>query len=192
MTMMITRSSTALANSVAWSPRMPSWMEPTMAIAPMQTVRDAVTKAPMKPPSDSLFVLTLSQAPKRSIRSSRSSSSPRTAPTASERIIIMVPCTVSAPPSARSICESAPETPTNSTLTPMALISVFCSRSGMRRPPSRPASPPTTIAATLTIVPNPCIRASPLLSLVSSQYSTGFRPLQAKKEARSGPFVCYI
>ena len=106
-------------------------------------------------------------------------------------IIIMVPCTVSDPFSTRSICESAPEIPTNSTLTPMVLISVFCSCSGMRRPPSSPARPPATIAAALTIVPSPCICASPFC-LVSSQYSTGFRPLQAKKEVRSRPFVCYI
>ena len=39
------KSMTALANRIEWSPYMPSWIEPMTAMAPIQTVSEAVTKA---------------------------------------------------------------------------------------------------------------------------------------------------
>ena len=62
-----------------------------MAMAPMQTVNDAVRKASMKPVSFSFPVRFRSQVPKRSNRPSRSMISPISAPSAREMIIIMVP-----------------------------------------------------------------------------------------------------
>ena len=90
MVMMII-SSTDLANRVAWSPLMPSWMEPMMAMAPTHTVREAETKALMNCPSPWLPVRSRSQVPNRWSQSSRFSSSPTKPPAAREITIITVP-----------------------------------------------------------------------------------------------------
>ena len=82
MTQTITISSSALRARVEWSPEMPSWMEPTTAMAPMQTVREAETKPSTNRFSRALPVFTFSQLPNCSIRRSRLIHSPSSDPTA--------------------------------------------------------------------------------------------------------------
>ena len=147
---------------------MPSWIAPTMAIAPMHTVSDAVTNPLTNPASPSLPVLARSQTPNCSKRASRSIASPMTAPTARLMRIVMVPPEESAelPSEAvatASIFSMAPPMPRKRTARPQAWMSASCSFCVMRRRPSRPTTPPTTMQHTLMMVPRPCTRFAPFV-----------------------------
>ena len=82
ITAMMMKSSTDLTARVEKSPVRPSWIAPTMAIAPMQTVREAVTNALTNCRSPSLPVFFFSHSPKRSNPFSIPRSSPMTVPAA--------------------------------------------------------------------------------------------------------------
>ena len=97
MTMMMIRSRMDLAPRVDQSPEMPSWMAPMMAMAPMQTVRDAVTKPLTKPWSFALPVFLFSHSPKRSKRCSILMISPMSPPKARQMTSSIPP-----PPGSRS------------------------------------------------------------------------------------------
>ena len=141
----------------------PSWMAPTMAMAPMQTVRELVTKASTNRASLALPVLILSQAPKRSKPSSILKSSPMTVPMARHRTINMErPLLMEAafPASSIVICSMPSMVPAiaiKSTLIPQTLQIASCCSSLKRRPAKCPAIPPATTAAVLINVPVPGI-----------------------------------
>ena len=119
----IIKSRMDLVYRVAASPVRPSWMEPTMAIAPIHTVREAVTKPWMNWLSPPRSALAFSQAPSCSMRRSRSMNSPASAPRASARImarVLPVPAEERTPFSAVSIPASAPEAPMNRVASPRA------------------------------------------------------------------------
>ena len=135
-----------------------------MAIAPMHTVREAVTKPWMNWLSPPRSALAFSQAPSCSMRRSRSMNSPASAPRASARImarVLPVPAEERTPFSAASIPARAPEAPMNRVASPRAfkIPSWQCSF----RPPlaSRPSEPPAIMARTLAMVPVPIMENSP-------------------------------
>ena len=140
---------------------MPSWMEPTMAMAPMHTVNEAVTKASTNRASLALPVFRFSQLPKRSIPSSRFNSSPIRDPRAMQPMISMAPPPVTLEPSTVSIPSKAPEMPRNRVLTPQALHRESCTPSLKNRPKIMPHTPPATIARVLMTVPSPTILSPP-------------------------------
>ena len=134
---------------------MPSWMEPTIAMAPMHTVSELVTNPSTKELSPSLPVLARSHTPRSSKRLSRLMASPISDPAAKEETIIIDPVETSAPLSSASMPDNAPASPTKSTLTPVAFMRVSCTRGVKSPPPSMPTTPPTTMSATLMMVPSP-------------------------------------
>ena len=122
MTIMMIRSRTALVARMEKSPVRPSSIDPTMAMAPMHTVSDAVTKASTKPPSLPFPVLTFSQVPKRSKPASIFRISPIKAPMARQPMISReLPLTRPAP-STVSIPSKAPARPMNRVATPHTLV----------------------------------------------------------------------
>ena len=161
MTVMMIRSSTAFTARMLQSPWRPSRMEPTIAMAPMHTVRDAVTKASTKPLSEPLPVFCFSQEPKRSRPSSIRSNSPTRVPRARQITTRMLPEAVTAPSSTVSICSRAPEMAMKMVLMPQALVRPSRIRSGRRPPTRRPSRPPATMAATLISVPRPLMPSFP-------------------------------
>ena len=88
---MMMQSKIALVTSTELSPVNPSWMEPTMAMAPMQTVREAVTKASTNLLSPLLPLFSRKNAPKVWVWCSKLMASPTRAPKARDTIIIMTP-----------------------------------------------------------------------------------------------------
>ena len=133
----------------------PSWIAPTMAIAPMLTVSDAVTKALTKPLSRSLPVFFFSHSPKRSKASSMPSSSPITVPSARQSTTSIARPLVSAPSSSFSMPDIAPAMAMNMVLTPQALPMEACCSSRNNLPVKRPINPPATMAPVLMSVPSP-------------------------------------
>ncbi len=93
------------------SPVMPSWMAPTMDMAPIATESDAVTKASTNSESPLLPVAYLSHSPKRSIWRSRSRISPMSDPNASEMTTSAEPPAEISPPDTVSMPLMAPEMP---------------------------------------------------------------------------------
>ena len=140
---------------VEGSALMPSWMDPTIAMAPMLTVSDAVTKASTNEESPALPVLYLSHSPKRPIWCSRLIHSPTSAPAASDTTIMAVPPLTSLPSAMESMPPRAPASPTKSTLKAVAFIRPSCKRGVMNLPKSMPAMPPATTKAVLISVPRP-------------------------------------
>ena len=160
MAQTMTASSAPLRASVDQSPARPSWMEPTMAMAPMQTVSDAVTNPSTKRASPELPVLSRNHVPRVSKRASRSSSSPATVPRASEMSIVIVPCVPrvmvpSAAAVATSMCCSVPAAPTKMTHTPHARSRALWRRSVTSELARSPMVPPPTMQATFMSVPRP-------------------------------------
>lgn len=160
MAQTMTASSAPLRASVDQSPARPSWMEPTMAMAPMQTVSDAVTNPSTKCASPELPVLSRNHVPRVSKRASRSSSSPATVPRASEMSIVIVPCVPrvmvpSAAAVATSMCCSVPAAPTKMTHTPHARSRALWRRSVTSELARSPMVPPPTMQATFMSVPRP-------------------------------------
>ena len=84
-----------------------------MAMAPMQTVREAVTTASTNRLSCAFPVFCFSHSPNRPKAPSRFSSSPITAPMVRYRITSMAPRLTMAPFSTVSICSKAPVTAMN-------------------------------------------------------------------------------
>ena len=149
-----------LRTSDEQSPVRPSWMEPTMAMAPTLTVSDAVTKPSTNRLSPLLPVRSRSHSPRRSKQPSMSATSPITEPTAMETTSIMVPVVESAtepfaPTLATSMCCRVPAMPTNMMQTPQARSSVSCKRSVTSELARSPMTPPTMTRATLMRVPRP-------------------------------------
>ena len=144
------------------SPARPSWMEPTMAIAPTERVSDAVTKPSTKRGSPELPVWSRSHFPRSSKRASMSMTSPMTVPSAIDTTSIIVPVverrTVpSSATVATSMCWSVPAMPTNTMHAPHARRSASCRRSVTSELAARPMSPPIMIRVTLMKVPRPGI-----------------------------------
>ena len=110
-----------LIASVVQSPVMPSWMAPTMDMAPIATESDAVTKASTNSESPLLPVAYLSHSPKRSIWRSRSSISPMSDPSASETTTSAEPPAEISPPDTVSMPLMAPEMPMKMMATAVAL-----------------------------------------------------------------------
>ncbi len=140
------KSSSDLAYSVDGSWNTPSWMAPTMAIAPMHTVSVVVTNPSMNSLFLALPLFCLSHAPKRSSQPSMSIQSPTIAPMASDTMSIME----NEPWSMDSI---EPEMARNSTHTPLIFINSSCVDCFKYFPKSMPPRPPTAMAPTFTIVP---------------------------------------
>ena len=159
ITQTMSASSAPLSARVDQSPSRPSWIEPTIAIAPMQTVSVAVTKPSTNEASPWLPVVRLSHSPSVTNRASMSSTAPTAVPSAREATIMAVPPAVSEPSWMESIFSSAPARPTNSTHRPVDLRTAFCTRPGMKRPPRRPTAPPPTMQQTLMSVPRPIMKA---------------------------------
>ena len=97
MTMTTIASRIALVTSSEMSPNRPSLIAPTTAIAPMQTVSEAVRNASRNFESPSLPTFLRSQTPNFSILPSRSMAPPVTAPRMKLKMVIMVPVAPSAP-----------------------------------------------------------------------------------------------
>ena len=156
MIMTMTASITVLANRTEGSLSRRSLIEPMTAMAPMQTVRDAVTKPSTNRVSPPLPVFCWSQCPKRSMRSSRSMASPMTAPPMRLASIQFVPTSVT-PPSAPicSISLTVPVKPRNITATAQAIMMAFWKRSDISRPHPSPKSPPPTMPNTFAKTPIP-------------------------------------
>ena len=98
--MALTPSSTALAFRVSKFPVRPFSSAPTMAMAPTQKTREAVTKpsATEFPPAFRMWEsLSCTHWPRRPIRASRSSSSPRMEPATMERMATRVFCPLRLP-----------------------------------------------------------------------------------------------
>ena len=153
-------------------------------MAPMHTVREAVTKPWTNWLSPPRSALAFSQAPRRSILSSRSIHSPTNVPRARAKIMPRVsftPVPARAPPSARSRPGMAPAAPMNTTARPMVRIRAPCHRSGSPPFSSSPSPPPARMASTLASVPSPIIKHNSFLSL--SHYSGGQSPCQKRKRA---------
>ena len=126
-----------------------------MAIAPMQTVRDALTKALTNVLSLAFPVLTFSHCPSRSNAPSMFSASPITAPMARHPMISSAPLLTTFPSCTVSIPSMAPEMAINSVPTPQTFISVSCALWLRTRPNNAPHTPPARIAAVLMTVPSP-------------------------------------
>ena len=95
-----------------------------MAMAPMQTVREAVTKALTKPLSFALPDLIFSHSPNRSKAPSMFIHSPIRAPMARQPMMSMEPLLTMAPFSTDSIFSSTPVMAINRVLTPQTFVSV--------------------------------------------------------------------
>ena len=149
------QSSAPLRASVDQSPSRPSWIDPTMAMAPMHTVSEVETKALVNSLSPSLPVLRLSHSPRFSMAASKLMASPMSEPSANETMSMVVPVVASAFPSMMSIFCMVPPRPINRTHSPDAFMSVSWMRGVMKRPPANPKRPPATKSATLMIVPKP-------------------------------------
>ena len=89
MTMIMMKSKTAFVARIDQSPKMPSWIAPTMAIAPMHTVREAVTKALTKSLSLAFPVFRFSHSPRRSNQPSILTASPINVPRARQTVTSM-------------------------------------------------------------------------------------------------------
>ena len=134
-----------------------------MAMAPMQTVRELVTKASTNLASLALPVLILSHSPNRSKPSSIRRSSPMTVPMARHSTINM-----ERPPEREAVRPSpamvtcsmpsmAPAIAIKRTLIPQTLQMASCCWSLKKRPVKCPAIPPAMTAAVLIKVPVPGI-----------------------------------
>ena len=99
-------------------------MEPTIAIAPTATDRDAVTNASTKAESPLLRVAYLSHSPNRSSCRSRSNTSPMSDPRASDPTTSAELTAASLPPSRDNMPAKAPESPTKRIATAVALSRV--------------------------------------------------------------------
>ena len=126
-------------------------------MAPMQTVREAVTKASTNPLSFALPVLIFSHWPNRSKAPSRSRSSPAREPRARQPMISMVPPLTTPVPSTVSIPSSAPAMPRNNVHTPQVLHRASWTLSLKKRPKTMPRMPPARIARVLMMVPSPAM-----------------------------------
>ena len=124
-----------------------------MAMAPMDTVREAVTKALTKPASPWLPVLSRSHSPRRRNRPSMFSTSPTAAPRARESTTSMERPAVRLPLSTRSIPSMAPVMAMNMTHMPLVRARDSCWLGRKRFPARRPA----TMLALLRRVPSPII-----------------------------------
>ena len=124
MTMTMTKSRMDFVTSTELSPLRPSWMAPTTAMAPMLTVREAVTKASTKVLSFALPVLRLSHWPKRSKPPSMLSHSPMSAPTAAQSTSSRLRPLTRAAPCTLSILLRTPAMPMKMTVTPQVFINV--------------------------------------------------------------------
>ena len=144
-----------------------------MAMAPMHTVKDAVTKALTKPLSLAFPVFRFSHSPNRSKAPSMFSASPITPPMARHPMISMAPLLTMALPSTESICSSAPVMAINNVLTPQTLVKVSWVLSLKNRPNSAPSTPPVKMAAVLIMVPRPNIITSPRMTLRLHLTATG-------------------
>ena len=136
---------------------MPSWIEPTMAIAPMHTVSEAVTKALTKPASFALPVFCFSHSPKRSKPCSMPIISPMTVPIVRHSTTSIDLPLVIAPASIFNMPSIAPAMAMNMVLTPQARFSASCCSGLMNRRNSQPITPPATMLPLLMIVPSPII-----------------------------------
>ena len=134
-----------------------------MAIAPMQTVSEAVTKALTNSASPLLPVFAFSHSPNCSKRSSMRAASPRRVPSARQSTTSMDFPLASSPASIFSIPCIAPATAMNRTLTPQAFVKESCCSSWISFPAKCPTSPPATMLAPLMIVPSPVIFCQPHL-----------------------------
>ena len=101
-------------------------MAPTMAMAPMDTVREAVTKAWTNLVSPLFPVFSFSHSPNFWKPASMPISSPITVPMARQRTTSMDRPPLSAPFSIFSMPSMAPATAMNSTLTPQAVFRESC------------------------------------------------------------------
>ena len=155
MIMTMTASRTVLAKSTDGSPSRRSLMEPMTAIAPMQTVNEAVTKPSTKRVSPLLPVFRRSQMPNFSMRSSMLMASPMRAPPMRLASMQFVPTSARPPPSSASISLTAPVRPRKMTATAQAIMSVFWKRSEIKRPQPSPSIPPATMPATFAKIPIP-------------------------------------
>ena len=146
-------SSVPLAKSVVWSPKIPSWTLPTIAIAPVQNKMEAFTKPSAifaATEASPLATFPPTQSPKRCIRSSISTLSPIMAPITKLQMVMMMLLVFIA------ICK-----PITTMHKAMPLIMVCCHFSGKPRFKTTPIKEPTTIAAQFIIVPKPGITLPP-------------------------------
>ena len=132
-------------------------MDPMIAIAPMETVRDAVTKAFTKPTSPLLPVLAFSHSPNASNPFSMPIRSPITVPTARHSTTSMDFPLLMAPSLMRSIPSIAPAMAMNRMLTPQARFRDSCCSGLNHFPANCPTNPAATMLTLLMIVPNPII-----------------------------------
>ena len=129
-----------------------------MAMAPMQTVRDAVTKALIKRESPALPVRFRRKRPKDSNFPSISAISPISVPRTILTIIIMVPPAVRTPfGETVKTFASVPDMPINRVQTPATRVTEVCHCSFRNFPNNKPMTPPPMMAATFMMVPNPII-----------------------------------
>ena len=128
-----------------------------MAMAPMQTVREAVTKAFTNCLSPSLPVFRFSHSPKRSKPFSMPISSPMTVPMARQSTTSMDLPLTRVLPSILSMPCMAPAMAMNRVLTPQAVVRDCCCSCFRSLPVKWPISPPRMMAALLITVPSPTI-----------------------------------
>lgn len=157
----ITASRIAFAIRTEQSPLTPSFIEPITAIAPIQTVQDALTNADTNESSPVLWLFILSHSPNLSTRAFILIISPIRPPKVRLTIIITVPLVDSLPSDSDSIFCITP--PTASIIIATALtdsrVSFILSFSFL--PNSNPHSPPNISRATFITVPSPRIKSNP-------------------------------
>ena len=134
---------------------MPSCRAPTIAIAPIQMVREAARNPSTNWLSSLPPNLFFSHSPKPSILFSRSIHSPIREPTTREKIISMVPSVLIVPSPITNISFNAPEMPIKIVQSPRACISISWYRSFSPFFRNSPRLPPKRTASTFTIVPIP-------------------------------------
>ena len=155
MTIMMIRSKIALVSNMEKSPVRPSSMAPTMAMAPMHTVNEAVTKPSTNRASLLLPVFCFSHSPNRSNQCSMLISSPTNAPSARLPTNSMARPLTTLPFSTVRIPSSTPPMAMNSTETPQAFCKESWCRSFKNLPNRPPRIPPRMMATVLISVPKP-------------------------------------